>query len=60
MARGRDNRSQELIEVHFVIYLALPKVPHPKYTGYMSRMPGNVWHIVNVCKDLLCNECACP
>ena len=45
---------------NFVIYLALPKVPHPKYTGYMSRMQGNVWHIVNVCKDLLCNECACP
>ena len=24
------------------------------------RAWANVWHIVNVCKDLLCNECACP
>ena len=42
MAKGRENRRQELIEVHFVIYLALPKVPHPKYTGYLSSMQGNV------------------
>ena len=60
MAKARDNKSHELIEVLFVICLALPKVLHPRCKGYMPRMQGSVWHIVNTCKDLLFNECVCP
>lgn len=59
MAKARDNKSQELIEVLFVICLALSKVLHPRCKKVTC--PGcSVWHIVNTCKDLLFNECVCP